>query len=128
MDDDGEIVEDASHMDLSLLAVSHCRNFKNEEALLLSRSNDWIAAMCTSKRPGEWNENLLSKNWRISPELAANTLRKTTRLGVRYFGKEGPKSISRRFPSGDRPLRYPVYPDLCFGLWVGKSVSYGLQE
>ena len=105
-DDDGEIVEDASHMNLFSLVISHCCNSKNEEVLLLSRSNDWIAAMRTSKRPGEWNEKLLSKNWGISPELAATTLRKTTRLGVRYFGKEGPKSVSRRFPSGDRPLRY----------------------
>ena len=105
-DDDGEIVEDASRMNLFSLVISHCYNSKNEEVLLLSRSNDWIAAIRTSKRPGEWNEKLLSKNWGISPELAATTLRKTTRLGVRYFGKTGPKSVSRRFPSGDRPLRY----------------------
>mmetsp|Transcript_19047 Transcript_19047/g.46019 ORF Transcript_19047/g.46019 Transcript_19047/m.46019 type:complete len:319 (-) Transcript_19047:423-1379(-) len=51
------------------------------------------------------NAEQLAKTWRISPAIAERTLRTTTQKGVReYDGKTG--NVERRYPTGDRPLRY----------------------
>jgi hypothetical protein len=64
-----------------------------------------ISATTTSKRPGNWNTELLARNWSIRREAAERTLRATTRRGVReYNGNE--VGVERRFPTGDRHLRY----------------------
>jgi hypothetical protein len=64
-----------------------------------------ISATTTSKRPGNWNAEFLARVWGIGREAAERTLRATTRRGVReYDGNE--IALERRFPSGDRHLRY----------------------
>lgn len=72
----------------------------------------------TTKRPGAWNTEFLAQNWGIGLEAAERTLRATTQRGVRMF--DGNKvGVERRFPTGDRHLRYrrlkhPVYHDTLF--------------
>ena len=105
--EDGEIIESSPQLNLFELAMSLCESSK-EEALSLLVDDRRVSALRTIKRPGEWNEAKLARLWNISPKLASNTLRKTTRLGVRYFGKDGNKLVARRFLSGDRPMRYQM--------------------
>jgi hypothetical protein len=77
-----------------------------------------VAATKTTKRPGNWNAELMARNWGIGREAAERTLRATTRRGVReYDGNE--VRVERRFPTGDRHLRYTrlnhsVYHDTLF--------------
>jgi hypothetical protein len=78
----------------------------------------FTVAATISKRPGPWNAALLAKNWGIGVETAEKTLRATTRRGVREFDG-GSVGVERRFPTGDRHLRYtrlnhPVYHDTLF--------------
>ena len=51
-----------------------------------------ISATTMSKRPGNWNAELLARNWGIGREAAERTLRATTRRGVREFCSD--KSLS----------------------------------
>ena len=53
----------------------------------------------------------LSKRWCISPAKAQRTLTKTTQRGVR---KCLDPTLSRRFPTNDRMLRYKRLPHSCF--------------
>jgi hypothetical protein len=77
-----------------------------------------ISATTMSKRPGNWNAELLARNWSIGREAAERTLRATTRRGVREY--DGNKvGVERKFPTGDRHLRYnrlnySVYHDTLF--------------
>jgi Reverse transcriptase (RNA-dependent DNA polymerase) len=60
--------------------------------------------------------DILSKNWGIGQALARRTIDATTQLRVRSVANP---SIERRWPTGDRPLRYkrlnhPVYHDTMY--------------
>ena len=62
-------------------------------------------ALTTSKRPGAWNSEFLANNWGIGQDAAERTLRATTQRGDRHLdGHE--VGVDRRFPTGDRHLRY----------------------
>lgn len=58
-----------------------------------------------TKRPGAWNAEFLAQNWGIGTEAAERTLRATTQRGVRMFDGNT-VGVERRFPTGDRHLRY----------------------
>jgi Reverse transcriptase (RNA-dependent DNA polymerase) len=89
-------------------------------------------ATTTSRRPGPYNAELLSSIWGIGRETAERTLRATTQRGVRHFDGKAPTSVGRRFPTGDRKLRYnrlshPVYHDTLFAsitLFCGNTCSH----
>jgi hypothetical protein len=53
----------------------------------------------------------LSRSWCISPQRAQRTLTKTTQCGIR---KCLDPTLSRRFPTNDRMLRYKRLPHPCF--------------
>jgi hypothetical protein len=44
-----------------------------------------ILATTMSKRPGNWNAELLARNWSIGREVAERTLRAITRRSVREY-------------------------------------------
>lgn len=78
-----------------------------------------LMATTARPRPGPYNAELLSSIWGIGKEAAERTLRATTQRGVRHFDGKAPSSATRRFPTGDRQLRYkrlahPVYHDTLF--------------
>ena len=49
----------------------------------------------------------LAEKWMVSPEIARNTLSKTTQRGIRTTGNS---TLSRRFSTNDRHLRYKQIP------------------
>lgn len=64
-----------------------------------------LAITTTTQKPGHETVTQLSANWGIGREAAERTLRATTRRGAKGF--DGTRTTAeRRFPTGDRPLRY----------------------
>jgi hypothetical protein len=59
--------------------------------------------MTTNKRKGTMTAQRLAKNWGISLDSAKQTLNVTTQRGVRTTANP---SLSRRFRTNDRQLRY----------------------
>lgn len=72
-----------------------------------------------SRRQGIQASNL-AKNWGISPELAERTVRVTTQRGIRNVVHP---TLSRRFRTNDRQLRYRRLPCTMFTDWVKSSVK-----
>ena len=99
---EGDVVDQADKIRLFVLAQTKLTEVDYSNPLLHFVK---IYGARSKRRAGPWNENLLAKAWSISRDLAARTLCKTTRRGVRNFD-EGLRSVERRYPTGDRPLRY----------------------
>ena len=67
----------------------------------------------SSRRKKQVDGATLAKRWNIDPRKAANTVKVTTQRGVRTCTRP---SISRRYPTNDRMLRYnrlpfPIFSD-----------------
>jgi hypothetical protein len=62
-----------------------------------------VASTTTGKRKGNLTAERLAKNWSISLDSAKQTLKVTTQRGVRTTANP---SLSRRFRTNDRQLRY----------------------
>ena len=57
------------------------------------------------------NSDMLAEKWLVSPEVARRTLERTTQRGVRTISNP---SLSRRFRTNDRQLRYKRLRHDCF--------------
>ena len=109
--------------------VRSVRNSRNvsqvthDEGDLLSGFNGWeavgeeqISISGINSDKFKLTSDVLCKNWGIGKALAERTIEATTQLRVRTVANP---SIERRWPTGDRPLRYrrldhPVYHDTMY--------------
>ena len=120
VDSDGEIITKPrrnTHQLFSMLTVAQlvdpfcklCTTVNIPHVTAVARSQ------VTSHRD---NAALLASTWRIGLPAARHTLRATTQRGVREYDGQA-RTVERRYPTGDRPLRYkrllhPVFNDTFF--------------
>jgi hypothetical protein len=112
---DSIVINSISSTYTDLIDITHDDNF--HQAL---SSNVVISSLDTGmsmtgnvrarKAPGV-DFMTLSKRWCISPHKAKRTLTKTTQRGIQ---KCLDPSLTRRFPTNDRMLRYKRMPHACF--------------
>ena len=79
--------------------------------------------VCRAKTSRGWrliDGDKLAEKWMVSPEIARNTLARTTRRGIRTTGNS---TLSRRFSTNDRHMRYKQIPHDMFTDTLKASVK-----
>ena len=104
--------------------VSHLRVVKPRKAPRVSAEVGSKLGNLQSVKGKPVNAELLAKRWGIDQRKALNTVRMTTQRGVRTVLHP---SLSKRYPTNDRMLRYkrlphPVFTDTMF---AGRKSAQG---
>jgi hypothetical protein len=109
------VINSISSTYTDLINITHDDNFhqalsSNIVISSLDTGMSLTGNVCARKAPGV-EFMTLSTRWCISPQKAQRTLTKTTQRGIR---KCLDPTLSLRFPTNDRMLRYKRMPHPCF--------------
>ena len=104
---------------LSSFSLPHADITHDDNFASLFESKVQVCSVASSHRSGKMISTqgkavdalALSKRWGIPYERAKTTVRRTTQRGVRHCSEP---SISRRFPTNDKMMRYPRLPHKLF--------------
>ena len=122
VDEDGDLIDRELPRNRRVFSVLTSRSLDDPFRTLRLRGGENGTSKVAATKSVRWQDNAnveqLARTWRIGLPAAERTLKASTQRGVReYDGKTG--SVERRYPTGDRHLRYkrlmhPLYHDTLF--------------